>query len=142
MEPRKDNRISLASETDRFGQRLPHLELHESAQMKASVHRSLRTMAEILAGRGIKPVVMGEEHLPHLRHYGGYGYHHMGATRMSRDPADGVVDADCRVHGLDNLYVASSSVFVTGGAANPTLTLAALSLRLAEHLAGRLNNRD
>ena len=62
----------------------------------------------------------------------------MGTTRMHADPAYGVVDADCRVHGIDNLYVTGSSVFPTGGCANPTLTAVALALRLAEHLAGRL----
>ena len=62
------------------------------------------------------------------------GYHHMGTTRMSADPALGVVDADCRVHGYGNLYVAGSSVFPTGGWANPTLTILALVLRLAAHL--------
>lgn len=66
------------------------------------------------------------------------GYHHMGATRMSQDPRHGVVDADCRVHDLDNLYVAGSSVFPTAGFANPTLTLVALALRLTDHLADRL----
>jgi len=60
--------------------------------------------------------------------------HHMGTTRMSDDPRTGVVDRHCRVHGLTNLYVASSSVFPTGGHANPTLTIIALTLRLAEHL--------
>ena len=63
-------------------------------------------------------------------------YHQMGGTRMSGDPKTGVVDADCRVHGYDNLYVAGSSVFPTGGWANPTLTIIAMSLRLAEHLDG------
>ena len=53
---------------------------------------------------------------------------------MSRDPADGVVDPDCRVHGLQNLYVAGSSVFPTSGYSNPTLTIIALALRLADHL--------
>jgi choline dehydrogenase-like flavoprotein len=62
------------------------------------------------------------------------GFHHMGTTRMSADPGSGVVDADCRVHGLDNLYVAGSSVFTTGGSGTPTLMLVALSLRLADHL--------
>jgi choline dehydrogenase-like flavoprotein len=65
------------------------------------------------------------------------GNHHMGGTRMSRDTARGVVDADCRVHGLSNLYVGGSSVFPSGGAANPTLTIVQLALRLADHLAGR-----
>jgi len=62
------------------------------------------------------------------------GYHHMGTTRMAASPSVGVVDADCRVHGLGNLYVAGSSVFPTGGWANPTLTILALALRLGDHL--------
>ena len=60
--------------------------------------------------------------------------HHLGTTRMHPDPARGVVDADCRVHGLANLYVAGSSVFPTSGAAGPTFTLVALALRLADHV--------
>jgi choline dehydrogenase-like flavoprotein len=56
---------------------------------------------------------------------------------MSADPKTGVVDANCRVHGIDNLYVAGSSVFPTAGHANPTLTIAALSLRLAGYLKNR-----
>jgi choline dehydrogenase-like flavoprotein len=64
--------------------------------------------------------------------------HHMGTARMHADPAFGVVDADCRVHGLSNLYVASSAVFPTGGAANPTLTIVALALRLADHIKRQL----
>jgi choline dehydrogenase-like flavoprotein len=64
--------------------------------------------------------------------------HHMGTTRMHADPRRGVVDADCRVHGITNLYVAGSSVFPTSGAANPTLTIVALALRLALHLQNRL----
>jgi choline dehydrogenase-like flavoprotein len=64
-------------------------------------------------------------------------YHHIGTTRMSVSRSDGVVDRDCRVHGVENLYVAGSSVFPTGGHANPTLTLVALALRLADHLRAR-----
>jgi choline dehydrogenase-like flavoprotein len=65
--------------------------------------------------------------------------HHMGTTRMHVDPALGVVDQDCRVHGIANLYVAGSSVFPTGGANNPTLTIVALALRLADHLKTTTN---
>ena len=61
--------------------------------------------------------------------------HHMGATRMASDPARGVVDRDCRVHGVDNLHVAGSSVFPTAGHVNPTLTIVALALRLADRLS-------
>lgn len=62
------------------------------------------------------------------------GYHQIGTTRMSRVPHDGVVDTDCRVHGLLGLYVASASVFPTSGSANPTLAVVAMALRLAQHL--------
>jgi choline dehydrogenase-like flavoprotein len=60
--------------------------------------------------------------------------HQMGTTRMASDPKYGVVDTNCRVHGLSNLYISGSSVFPTGGGVNPTLTLVMLSLRLAKHL--------
>ena len=61
-------------------------------------------------------------------------YHQLGTARMHRDPSGGVVDSDCRVHTVPNLYVAGGAVFPTGGYANPTLTIVALSLRLADHL--------
>jgi len=66
------------------------------------------------------------------------GSHQMGTTRMSSSPRDGVVDPDGRVHGMRNLYVTGASVFPTGGSANPTLTVVALALRLADHLSSRL----
>jgi choline dehydrogenase-like flavoprotein len=62
----------------------------------------------------------------------------MGTTRMSDDPTQGVVDRDGRVHGVDNLYVAGSSVFSTAGSGTPTMTIVALALRLTDHLRSRL----
>jgi choline dehydrogenase-like flavoprotein len=62
--------------------------------------------------------------------------HHIGTTRMSDNPRKGVVDRNCRVHGVTNLFVAGSSVFPTSGYANPTLSIVALAIRLAEHLKG------
>jgi choline dehydrogenase-like flavoprotein len=62
------------------------------------------------------------------------GDHHMGALRMSSDSADGIVNPDSRFHLIDNLYVSGCAVFPTGGFANPTLTIVALALRLADHL--------
>ena len=62
------------------------------------------------------------------------GDHHMGALRMSAAPCDGIVDPNCKVHTVDNLFIAGSSVFPTSGHANPTLALVALALRLADHL--------
>ena len=63
-----------------------------------------------------------------------YGGHHSGTTRMHRSAAEGVVDENCRVHGVSNLFIAGSSVFPTIGYANPTLTIVALALRLADHV--------
>jgi choline dehydrogenase-like flavoprotein len=62
--------------------------------------------------------------------------HHIGTTRMAHDPTRGVVDKDCRVFGVSNLYIASSAVFPTGGFSNPTLTIVALAIRLADRLRG------
>jgi choline dehydrogenase-like flavoprotein len=62
------------------------------------------------------------------------GYHQIGTTRMSADPQQGVVDPHCRVHGFDNLYVASASTFPSAGSANPTLHITAMALRLADHI--------
>jgi choline dehydrogenase-like flavoprotein len=64
--------------------------------------------------------------------------HHIGTTRMSRDPTQGVVDANLKVHSLDNLWVAGASVFASPGISNPTFTIITLSIRLAEHLSGAL----
>jgi choline dehydrogenase-like flavoprotein len=63
--------------------------------------------------------------------------HHLGTTRMSANPRSGVVDPDCKVHSIGNLYVSGGSVFPTSGHANPTLTILALSLRLADDLASQ-----
>jgi len=63
-----------------------------------------------------------------------YFWHHMGTTRMGTDPASSVVDSNCRVHGMANLFIAGSSVFPTSGTAGPTLTIVALAARLAQHI--------
>ena len=70
------------------------------------------------------------------------GKHHIGTTRMHVDPKQGVVDPDCRVHGFANLYVAGSSVFPTSGYANPTLTIVALAIRQADHIAERMSRKE
>jgi choline dehydrogenase-like flavoprotein len=62
----------------------------------------------------------------------------MGTTRMAASPRDGVVDPDCKLHGTTNLYLAGGSVMATGSRANPTLTIVALAIRLADHLKRRM----
>jgi len=70
----------------------------------------------------------------------GGGWHHMGTTRMSDDPKTGVVDANCKVHGIANLHVAGAACYVTSAAPIPTLTLIALSLRLSDQIKALMND--
>jgi choline dehydrogenase-like flavoprotein len=98
--------------------------------------RALRDEFERLAlGRLIESHSVDERNWPNSMTG---GKHHMGTTRMHSNPKYGVVDADCRVHSVANLYVAGSSVFPTCGFVNPTLTIVALAIRLADHLKRQL----
>jgi len=65
--------------------------------------------------------------------------HQCGTLRMGDDAASSVVDANCKAHELDNLYVADTSVFVSSAAVNPALTCIANSLRVADTISARLN---
>ncbi|RWR21060.1 GMC family oxidoreductase [Sinirhodobacter populi] len=76
-----------------------------------------------------------EERIAAIRAQALDGYHQIGTTRMGDNPRESVVDRNCRVHGLDNLFMASSSVFPTSGSANPTFTIVALARRLGDHIA-------
>ncbi|MFA7504929.1 MAG: GMC family oxidoreductase [Burkholderiaceae bacterium] len=139
--PRAHNRIVLSDRVDAFG--IPRTDLHW--YLDDFDRRTPQVAVELLAGelaaRGIgrirlDPWVEGAGGFPPDDEIG--GNHHMGGTRMSDDPRRGVVDADCRVHGIGNLYIGGSSVFPSAGFANPTLTIVQLALRLSEHLAASL----
>jgi choline dehydrogenase-like flavoprotein len=95
-----------------------------------------RTAGEDVGRMSIVPWLRNDE-TPTLDQLWG-GNHHMGTTRMSADPKRGVVDANLKIHTLENLYVGGSSVFATSGHANPTYTIVQLVLRLGDHLAERL----
>lgn len=97
--------------------------------LEAGVNALAQVLGEANAGRVCWPV-------PRSEWLAGFSpsRHHMGATRMSVDPDEGVVDMNCRVHGIENLYVAGCSVFPTSGIANPSLTLVALAMRMSDHL--------
>jgi len=142
--PNRDSRVVLASEKDALG--VPRASL--CWQLTELDKRSVTVLAEVLSselerlgiGKMPKSEWLENDSLewPIDKTVGNHpigGYHHLGTTRMSADPKEGVVDSDCRVHGYANLYVAGSSVFATGGWANPNLTILALTLRLADHLA-------
>ncbi|MEL7461145.1 MAG: FAD-dependent oxidoreductase [Pseudomonadota bacterium] len=140
QEPDPENRITLSDQTDRFGTPLPHLSYAESTVMTHSLERTLHLMDAALRQAGVGALHSDPTTLAALKGYDSYGLHPMGSTRMSDDARMGVVDANLKVHGVANLFVVGSSVFPTGGAANPTLTIVALALRLARHLARLRSN--
>ena len=137
--PNPHSRVRLGDERDALGMPRVQLEWRLSALDKHSMLRSHEVLGRELAraGLGRLQVLVGAGDAEWPDDLSG-GRHHMGTTRMHDDPRQGVVDATCRVHGMQNLYVAGSSVFPTSGAANPTLTIVALALRLADHLKGVL----
>ncbi len=133
--PNPDSRVRLGEERDALG--LPRLVLDWKVTDAdhGTVHRSLELIGAELGRAGVGRLWMpldaeGRYRLPRISG----GGHHMGGTRMSASPETGVVDADCRVHGLDNLFVSGAQVFATGGFANPVITLLALAFRLADKL--------
>jgi choline dehydrogenase-like flavoprotein len=130
--PDPENRITLSKRTDRFGEPLADLSLKVDDAQRQAHARSLKLAANEL---GLKGDELAQE-LERKYNAGEFDFfwHHMGTTRMSDDPTKGVVDRDCRVHGVSNLFVGGSSVFPTGGTAAPTLTAVALAIRLADHI--------
>lgn len=136
-EPRFDSRVTLGEEKDALGMRRPVLHWTRRPDHGAVCERLAERFALELgkAGLGRMRLDLGKRDYYSLRDgMQGYGYHHMGTTRMHDDPRRGVVDRHCRVHDVDNLHIAGSSVFPTYGYAQPTLTIIALALRLADHL--------
>jgi choline dehydrogenase-like flavoprotein len=133
--PNRDSRVTLGTTHDILGCRRVVLDWRLSDIDKRTAHRAHAILAEELSRSGVGEMksLMGSESDPWPTRLRG-ARHHMGTTRMHADSRRGVVDANCRVHGIDNLFVAGSSVFPTSGAANPTLTIVALAIRLAEHL--------
>ena len=148
--PNENSRITLdrARVDSIFGQPLAHIDWRLNDIDKGSAVRALEITLDYLRDHGaireemITDVSGGADNWTFPPHEGSLetGDHHMGALRMSASPEDGIVDVDSRMHSVDNLYIAGSAVFPTGGYANPTLTIVALALRLADHLnavAGR-----
>ena len=140
--PNPASRVMLDTEKDSLG--MPRAMLHW--ELTALEKRSLRKIYETIgrefgrAGLGRVQLMdyIQDEKDESWPSFTGGGWHHMGTTRMSDDPKNGVVDANCKVHGIANLYMAGSSCYVTAAAPNPTLTLVALTLRLSDHLKIKL----
>jgi choline dehydrogenase-like flavoprotein len=138
--PNHESRVFLARETDRYG--VPRLKIDWRASeldwlTLATMLKELRRSVE---GCGCGTVEYDEKRLDENVRAGTVpvGGHHIGTARMSESPGAGVVNADCRVHHVHNLYVAGCATFPTSGQANPTLTIVAMALRLAQHLEIKL----
>ncbi|MDT8386774.1 MAG: GMC family oxidoreductase [Thiogranum sp.] len=132
--PNPDSRVSLSDSRDALD--LPRLKLdwRLTEQDRVSFYTHMRSLALEFGALGLGRMLETIADKDNWPQPVAGGSHHMGTTRMSDDPKHGVVDRNCKVHDIENLYVAGSSTFPTSGSANPTLTLVALTLRLAEHL--------
>ena len=136
--PRRENRVVLSSARDELG--MPRAELHWTLDEREE--RTYRRGRDLILAEldrlepGLSTRRMDDPDQWPDRVIG--TWHHIGTTRMHHDPRKGVVDADARVHGVDNLFVAGSSVFPNSGATGPSVTIVALSLRLKDHLISRL----
>lgn len=127
--PNPESRLSLAAERDANGDRRLHVDWRWLPLDADSIERGVRLFDESLRASGI-----GSASSAKPEKLFATGGHHCGTTRMSPDPKSGVVDPSCKLHAVSNVFVASSSVFPTCSYANPTLTIVALALRLADHL--------
>lgn len=141
--PNPLSRVTLDDTKDALGLRRPKLDWKFSEIDKKSVHGLMTTLADEYQRLGWGDVRLSSwlndpdvswRMDPLISAHPIGGYHHMGGTRMSETAQTGVVNSNCRLHESPNLFIASSSVFPTGGWANPTVTIMALALRLGDHL--------
>lgn len=128
--PDPNNRVVLSERRDRLGSNRPKVQVRWTDFDKANLNRAQTMLVREFAASGF-----GRLELENMDNSVAMSTHHnMGTTRMHADPRKGVVDANGKVHGLSNLFATGGSVFPTGGYANPTLTMIALAVRLADHL--------
>lgn len=140
QEPTTSSRVRLARHRDRLGVPVTILDWRLTSRDWSSIRRTVEIFGDAVREAGVGTVISTfetEKQPPAV--FG--NWHHLGTTRMHNDPARGVVDENCRVHDMANLYIAGGSVFPTGGYANPSLTIVALSLRLADHLKSTAKRR-
>jgi choline dehydrogenase-like flavoprotein len=130
--PNRESRVTLGSRRDDLGLPVARVTWRMTDDDYRSIEASVRVLDEVLRSRRFGYVEWTA--LPGSTTLVEGNNHHLGTTRMHADPRQGVLDPDCRVHSVDNLFVAGCSVFPTYGASNPTLTIIALALRLADKL--------
>lgn len=129
--PHPDNRVTLSKQRDKLGCPKVKLTNYWNEIDKESVIKAQEIFREEFAAAELGTLlkIPLDQLVVNLS-----AHHNMGTTRMNENPKQGVVNAHCKVHGISNLFIAGSSVFPTGGYANPTLTIIALAIRLADHI--------
>jgi choline dehydrogenase-like flavoprotein len=133
--PRHDSRVLLTEKRDSLGMRRIKVDWRYSPEDIISVERTLQTIDDELRRTGLGRFDFDRATLEEdLLRFGAYGGHHVGTTRMGSDPRTSVVDSNSAVHGVANLFIASSSVFPTSSQANPTMMIVAQALRLTQHI--------
>jgi choline dehydrogenase-like flavoprotein len=142
--PNLESRVLLSDETDRYGVPKLRVDWRTSELDWLTLSRMLRELRRAVEACRCGTVEYDEEQLDQDARAAvvPVGGHHIGTARMSESPSSGVVNADCRVHHVENLYVAGCATFPTSGQANPMLTLVAMALRLAKHLETRLDDQS
>lgn len=140
-EPDPNSRVTLSDDIDALGMRRTNIDWRLSQRVRDTVDTTFELIARELEDKKIARVKLG----PRINDTGWPAdmegtYHHMGTTRMHDSPRQGVVDRNCQVHGVGNLYIAGSSVFPTSSSNHPTMTLVALALRLSDRLVAEFKN--
>ncbi|MEZ5659658.1 MAG: GMC family oxidoreductase [Burkholderiaceae bacterium] len=133
-EPNPESRVSLSDDLDELGMPRVRIDWRLTANDRRVMERTMHLVADELERQDIADVERDESHADEHAFEVEGTWHYMGTTRMHASPACGVVNANCRVHGLSNLFIAGSSVFPTAGANHPTIQLLALAYRLGDHL--------
>jgi choline dehydrogenase-like flavoprotein len=141
-EPNPASRVLLGDDVDALGMRRVKIDWRLTEASVRTVDRTFELIAKELEDKKIARVKLA----PTIESRGWPSdlegtYHHMGTTRINESPRLGVVDVNCKMHGVANLYVAGSSVFPTSSSNHPTMTLVALALRLADRLVDQARTR-
>jgi choline dehydrogenase-like flavoprotein len=131
QEPSATSRVSLIEQRDELGVPQLLVDWRYTPGDVTTVREAVRLLATDISRSGVGALDYDPDSIElEMSRYGAYGGHHLGTARMGNDPRTSVVDANCRVHGLENLFVAGGAVFPTSSQANPTLSIIALALRL------------
>lgn len=140
--PNRNSRITIGSEKDELGVPRANLHWELTALDKRSVRKIFHILGQQVGIAGLGRIKLMEflrdENDDTFPESTNGGWHHMGTARMSDDPKKGVVNANCQVHGISNLFIAGAACYATSGAPNPTLSLTALTLRLSNYLKEKM----